>query len=488
MKRFFSCLLALLSMIGVANAQRVWAYALQVEEMEGDHPVYNFTFIATADATSANLVFTDEDGNETGKVAIQNVSQGENVVELSLEQIPGSGMLNWAVELSGEAIAEVTEVTDDAVDAFHFYLPQGVAINNNPESAHFGKIYVANPQVGTDGLSEYTSTQTRGIYVFDPLLNLENEPGVGYSPFFFALGNTWDAIHRIAVDPKDGTVAFVKWDVEPFSVYAVSPDTLGTDVWWDTVAELTPDLNQPVALCYDNAGDLHVLCYDQKGEKAQIYSIYKVLPDGTTETFFSKEGWIVSGRSSIASDGKGGFWVVSKATDNSVATGKLMHVGKNGIDFEVWNDSDTLGLPVNFNRGQVAYDMQRDILAVGGGGKVTVYNVTYDDNGAPLMEKWTETPMYNPEKPAWNTDGIAFDYAGDMVVMSGSIERFYKFAMPTDNNTCTTPAPKAQVIEKDDTAVQNTTIANQKVRKVMVDGQLYVRRAGKLYTILGQQM
>ena len=65
MKRFFSCLLALLSMIGVANAQRVWAYALQVEEMEGDHPVYNFTFIATADATSANLVFTDEDGNET---------------------------------------------------------------------------------------------------------------------------------------------------------------------------------------------------------------------------------------------------------------------------------------------------------------------------------------------------------------------------------------------------------------------------------------
>jgi hypothetical protein len=94
--------------------------------------------------------------------------------------------------------------------------------------------------------------------------------------------------------------------------------------------------------------------------------------------------------------------------------------------------------------------------------------------------------MFDPAKPLWNTDGIAFDYAGDMVVLSASNERFYKYAMPTDNNTCTTPAPKAQVIEKEETAVQMVTTAEQKTRKVMIDGQMYIVRGGKTYTALGQ--
>lgn len=485
MRKIILSFLVLVAMVGTMSAQRVWAYGLGMSQADG---TVTFSFTSTAAATSATLVFTDvETGAELGKVAIDQVVKGENVVSLSEADIPCSGVMNWSVELSGEAIAEMYEVTHDSVDVYHFYLSHGVAINNTPESPHFGKIYVSNPQVGTDGLIEYTSAQTKGIYVFDPLLNLENVPGEGYSPFEFSLSNSWDAIHRIAVDPKDGTVAFAKWDKEPFSIYAVSPDSLSPDVWWDNVVDLTPELNQPVALCYDHEGTLCVLCFDAKGEKSTIYSIYKVHADGTTEPVFTQEGWMVSGRSSIAADGQGGFWVVTKATDNATATGKLMHVGKDGIDFEVWNGSDTLDLPINFNRGQLAYDMQRNILAVGGGGKVTLYHVAYDkESGAPLMEKWIETPMFNPEKPAWNTDGIAFDYAGDMVVMSASNERFYKFAMPTDNNTCTTPAPKAQVIEKEETAVQMVTTAEQKTRKVVIDGQMYIVRGGKIYNALGQ--
>lgn len=487
MKKIFISFLALIAMVGAINAQRVWAYGLNLEQMESDPVVCKFLFTATADATGANLVFLNADGTEAGKVAVENVVKGVNVVELSIDKIPGQGALNWAVELSGAAITEVTEVTNDTTDAFRYYFSQGVAVNNNPESKHFGKIYVANPQVGTDGYSDYTSAQTRGIYVLDPLLNLENEPGIGYTPSLLSLGNSWDAIHRIAVDPKDGTVAFVKWDKEPFSVYAVSPDSLGPDLLWDAVVDLTPELNQPVSLCYDKDGVLCVLCYDAKGETSSIYSIYKVHADGATEAVFTQEGWMVSGRADIAADGQGGYWVVTKATANDDPTAKLMHIGQNGIDFEVLNDSDTLGLPVNFNRAQLAYDMQRDVLAVGGGGKVTLYNVTYnEESGAPLLEKWIETPMFDPAKPAWNTDGIAFDYAGDMVVMSASNERFYKFAMPTDNNTCTTPAPKAQVITKTgvETSLENTVVSTQ-AKKIVRDGQVMIIRDGKTYNMLG---
>ena len=46
-------------------------------------------------------------------------------------------------------------------------------------------------------------------------------------------------------------------------------------------------------------------------------------------------------------------------------------------------------------------------------------------------------------------DGLAFDYAGDLYVVNSGTERFYKYVLPTDNNTCTVPAPESQVIQKE---------------------------------------
>ena len=516
MKKIFLSLFALIAIVGMVNAQRVWAYGLNLEQ-SGDE--LTFTFISTNDDTDAKLLFVDENGDVKGEVTVNDVVEGENVVDLTLNQIPATGTLNWAVELSADAIDEVYEVTEDK-DDFYFYLSQGVATNNNPQSPHFGKIYVANPVSGKeDGLSKHSQTQKNGIYVFDPLLNLENY-GEGYTPLNVSFTDGWDAIHRIAVSPVDGTVAFVKWDVEPFTVYTEDPDSLDMLEWWDEATDITPTLNQPVAICYDKEGTLCVLCYDGKGETSSIYSIYK-MTDTIAEPIFTQEGWIVSGRSSIASDGRGGYWVASKPTDNATHTGKFMHVSEYGIDMEITTGDAEEGFPENFNRAQVAYDIERDILALGGGGKVTLFNVTYDEYNEPTtLTKWLETPMFNEEKPKWNTDGIAFDYAGDIIVMCASNERFYKFALPTDENTCTTPAPLDQIIkieakedggdgdgEKEDSgnedgekedgeedgeeegdAVTNTYVSSNQNRKQLINGQLYITRQGKLYNALGQQM
>ena len=133
MRKFILSILILVAMVGTMSAQRVWAYGLDLTQ-EGD--VCAFSFISTNDATEANLVFSDATTDAVlGKVAIDNVIKGENIVELALKDIPYTGVMNWAVELKGEAIEEMYEVTDDAVDAFHFYLSQGVAINNNPAPA-----------------------------------------------------------------------------------------------------------------------------------------------------------------------------------------------------------------------------------------------------------------------------------------------------------------------------------------------------------------
>lgn len=485
MKRILLSLFALLAIFSTANAQRVWAFGLNLEQSENGE--LTFTFKATTDATSAYLVFLDEQGEEKGRLEVDNVYQGENEVKLAIDQIPASGSLNWAVELSADPIEDVYEVTDD-VDGFYFYLSQGVATNNNPESPHFGKIYVANPVSGkSDGISEHSQNQAGGIYVFDPLLELENYEE-GYTPFNLSLTDGWDAIHRIAVSPIDGTVAFVKWDKEPFTVFSGHPDSLSLDAWWEDPIDLTPTLNQPVAICYDHEGTLCVLCFDSKGSTGTIYSIYKM--NGTeAESVFTNEGWIISGRSSIASDGRGGYWVVTKPESNENHSGKFMHVTEYGsIDIEVLTSDSLMDFPENFNRAQLAYDLERDILALGGGGKVTLYNVTYDLDGEPSLEKWVETPMFNELKPRWNTDGIAFDYAGDIVVMSASNERFYKYALPTDDNTRLTPAPKSQVIEKYEDGVLDLYVSANQNRKLLHDGQLYIVRNGKLYNAFGQQM
>ena len=169
----------------------------------------------------------------------------------------------------------------------------------------------------------------------------------------------------------------------------------------------------------------------------------------------------------------------------------LTHVNAAGkIDYEVnANSADEIKamFAVNMNRGHIAYDAQRDVLAIGGGGKVTLLNAVYDENGTPTLTKWTETPMFNSEKPAWNVDGIAFDYAGDLYVVCASNERFYKYALPTATNTCTTPAKKSLTVVGNGSAVENVSVSN-KAQKIVRNGQVLIVRDGQFFNLLGQEV
>lgn len=476
MKKIILSFLALIAVVGTMSAQRVWAYGLK---MESSVDTYTFSFVATNDVTSANLVFVNANGAELGKVALEGVVAGVNTFTLTADQIPGSGRLNWAVELSGAAIEEFVDLTADAADKYYFYLPQGVAVNNNPESEYFGTIYVAEPYPGAgDGLSAHSKTQTAGIYVFDPALNIENY-AAGYVPSNVTLDASkyrYQTLHRIAVHPKTSDVVFVQsmdafvWSVEA-SKLASGAEAVNlianTSIWYAD------------SHCFDADGTLYV--YDAMATDAGG-AIYKVV-DGVDEMLVSSANW-ANGRSALASDGRGGIWF----TQNRAQLDKydmLAHVNAKGeIDFAAnVNASDDVKamMPKNTERGQLAYNAKEDVLALGGEGMVWLYNVVYDETGKPTL-----TLLEKSMSLGNNVDGLAFDYAGDLLALSASIERFYKLAVPTDNNTCTTPAPKDQVIEKAETAVQMVTTAEQKTRKVVIDGQMYIVRGGKIYNALGQ--
>ena len=469
-------MVALVATVGMLNAQRTWAYDLNLEANDGS---YKFVFTASTDATAANLVFLNADGTEAGKVAV-SVVKGENAVELTAAQIPGTGVLNWAVELTGAAI-DVATVLTDASDKYYYYLPQDVEVNNNPESDYFGTIYVAEPYAGaSDGASAHSQTQKIGIYVYDAELNLENY-AQGYVPSNVTVKATdkHNTLHRLVVHPLTSEVVFTQsvgayvWAANPANLNAEAVNLIeGSDI---AIAN---------SVCFDENGVMYVFDAATTGGG----TLYKVV-DGVATAIVSVPA-VVNGRNSLAADGHGGVWI-GQNRGQLDAYNYLTHVNAAGqIDYEVnANSADEIKamFAENMNRGHIAYDAQRDVLAIGGGGKVTLLNAVYDENGTPTLTKWTETPMFNSEKPAWNVDGIAFDYAGDLYVVCASNERFYKYALPTATNTCTTPAKKSLTITKEGAGVENVTTGANTVKMVR-NGQLVIVRDGKTFNMLGQEV
>lgn len=479
-----SLLLAALVMTAAAglntiSAQRVWAYGLSLSQ---ENASYTFAFTAVTDATEANLVFTDAEGKEVGKVAVKDVKQSANTITLTADQIPGKDVtLNWAVELKGAAIETLKEVTDVEKGIYNFYIPQGVAVDNNPESENFGNIYIAEPQYNeqANGGTDRTKTQKPGIFTYDALLNELNTTNVGYLPANITLANTnRQEIHRIAVRPTDGLVAFAH-NVAPTAVWTV-PATGDAVNMIEGISEIT----LANSLCFDEKGVLYVMDNANTTTGGTIYKI----ENGMATKIIQSAVWVHTDNS-MASDGRGGLWVAQHRWGID-AYNILSHVNAKGeIDYAVNGSADD-AIKAMFDkannasyRGQMAYDTRHDVLGFGGNKVVTTFNVTYDaTTGVPTLTKGVQTPAMGT-----NIDGVAFDYAGDLLVVSASAERFYKYAMPTTDNSIVVPAQKSQTIVKSTgTFVDNAEVAMPQAQKVVRNGQVYIVRDNVMYDMMGQ--
>ena len=448
MKKITLFLVAIFAMINVANAQRAWAYDL---ELTPSVDSYTFAFKAVT-AGDATLVFYKE-GAEAGTLNLGSVSAGDNTVTKTSEEllsaIGKAGDFTWGVKMSAGAIALASngftaEVTDDSRGIYDFYIPQGLAANNNPELDHFSKIYIAEPQYNTqtNGGTTRTQQQKPGIFVYDQTLTELNPKNDGYEPTNVTFHhNSRQEMHRVAVNPVNGHVAFA-YNIEGSpAVWSVDPNNLEGEAT-NLIDGL--GITKPNSICFDEDGVLYVM---DNGNTSTGGTLVKI-KNGALTKIVQNAIWGVEDNA-IVSDGRGGIWIAQHrfAIDDYAV---LSHVNENGeIDFKVTKASATalknLFPTANGNasyRGQCAYYVKDDLLAFGGNGRGTIYEVTYNaTTGAPSLSMVYRTPYIGT-----NIDGLAFDYAGDLYLMSASAERFYKYAIPTTNNTCTTPAKKSQVI------------------------------------------
>ena len=471
MKKLTLFLVAIFAMVNVANAQRAWAYDLELTP-SGDSYTFAFKAVTAGDAT---LVFYKE-GAEAGTLNLGSISAGDNTVtktsEELLEAIQQSGDFTWGVKMSAGAITAGATLTE--IGSADFYNMMGVVVDNNPESSTFSQIYIQQAYEYTSGTTaERNKSQKAGIFIYDQQLNELNNPnnkGIvpnvpdAYKAYF---GKNRDAMKRLAINPKTGQLAFC---------YNITLTGQAAAVWAMDLEELTPTagsvttvnlidgitaFNKPNSLCFDEDGTLFVLADGgYSSTLGSLGTIYKIV-DGTATAFSTFK--YANGENAIASDGKGGLWVAQQRNNLDGFSAYTHHKADGEVDYTVTNkSSDEVKSLFQHTaeymskRGAIAYDVKRDILAVGGDKKVILFSVAYDaTTGAPTLTKLFATPTIGG-----NIDGIAFDYAGDVYVVSSSSEKFQKFAVPTNNNTCTTPAKKSQVITLVSATPEHTVTIN----------------------------
>jgi hypothetical protein len=244
---------------------------------------------------------------------------------------------------------------------------------------------------------------------------------------------------RLVINPATNEVAFAH-NAAPMAVWAVPAENVGGEA-----KNLIEGLGftSVNALCFDEKGTLYVM--ESAGYPAPG-SLYKVA-NGVVDTIFANNTRFGNADLALVSDNRGGIWICQNRGQLDTYN-QLTHVNAAGeIDFEVNTATPNGFESKNTARGTIAYNPAEDILAmsIGTGSTIgaSLFKVTYDETtGVPALTLIGSTPSMGK-----NVDGLAFDYAGDLYGLSANKERLYKYAVPTDNNVCTTPAAAKYAFE-----------------------------------------
>ena len=175
----------------------ILAYDLNVTLANG---IYTFSYTANSDAKAAALVFY-KDGVEAGRIVV-DVKKGANTYELPAAMLPGAegDVFTWALDLTGEAIANFGIIAEDLSLDESSTSRLFNAVNTNPETETFGKIYVMHRA----GSSSSTAGQKSGIWEYDH--NLAKQNTEAYKGGLTRFGNPT----RMSMD-REGYLYIADW-------------------------------------------------------------------------------------------------------------------------------------------------------------------------------------------------------------------------------------------------------------------------------------
>jgi N-acetylmuramoyl-L-alanine amidase len=418
----------------------------------------NVDFFLNENAKSVTLkVLKDE--NVVKQFELGALNKGKNNFSGSLEELT-DGEYRWSITATTDAVDRPVKFSDNTQPQMQFYSPRGVAIDNSFESPYFGRIYASETLSGT-----VTNRTTKdGIYILNAALQDVTNQGSNA----FSGGVTWGGASspmRLSV-AENGDVYLTDWSDTNSGIWVMNPAAPSAN-FKPVFSGLTRATSGLSSLNGVNVhGSISHCWVTGTGENTKLYTFDQDYVDatatntgnllqyniGTLQTPWQQAPSAVvyndglngnlqqNFNSSIAPDGRGGWWISQYRGEDAATIPSLIHVGTNGL--QNYNSGKTPLLIGNSNTGGMAVNYEGNVIAMGCKDEVRVFSITYDANNVPSLT------LLHSIKPAMGTNsaGLAYDRAGNLYVISNTSERLGVWAMPKIENTFTTLSPSNQRI------------------------------------------
>ena len=420
----------------------------------------NYTLNANADAVEI-LILSGEEVVKT--IPCKGINKGTYTVAVPTAGLPQKGELTWSVNVKGTSVAAPTQ----EAKIYSFYHPSGMDIDNNPENATFGMLLINEGMHSVKDIAEgYVSSGFgAGIFAFTPSLDLiPNGDQPGYNGGIeFTTGRadgsgTAYSPRRIRIS-EDGRIFVTSLNTDGNYLWEVNPANMNewTSVFKGTLNEQAELLTADSAfVAAPNNG------FDVKGAGENLkLAMYSVNLNGitaaamggfrlheynlgtATEWATAPSKALVEGKyainytgTQVEYDNEGGFWIASYRGTASDANPGLVHINADGVEDAklIWSNVRQAG--IRFNN-----DFTKLVVAGNNGAakKATIYAISKDANGAPVL---TEETVIDMAVVGSNLNDFAWDYAGNLYACGNSAEKLVGWALPYSGKVTTPAASK----------------------------------------------
>ena len=428
---------------------RVYAYDLDIVD-NGDS--YTFSFKPNTDAVSGNLLLYSEDGTtvvQTYAISTPILAHTATSVTLNKTDLPTQADIPWAIQLSGNDIPAFAETFADA--DYRFARAHAV-VDNSPESEYFGRVYVADRR---------KTKSNSSVYVYNPdftdltttKLGLTtagySRPAVGADGTLYLTGYTdGDEAGIFVVDPADLTkcTQFFNGTYDSDGLYKnngkeIGSSTSGVGVYGSGKDAVLYTMMEDGSNANFNSGKQPIVKYQIGQENGTVLKQWSDEPTWLVNYPATGKDSYNFGNNDFAATAKG-VWV-SQNKSNPADRPEIAFVDKTGTIQFMQNSKPSLGGGMTVNADNTALYIVED-------SKILEYAITWNENTPSL----TLSNTYPISLQYIST--LSVDYAGNLIACAGTtygttdnnVMKVVCFTLPTNDNTCTTPAPKSKAIKK----------------------------------------
>ena len=438
--------------IGVAQpvVPAIVAYDLNVVNNGG---VYTFSYNANSDAKAAALVFY-KDGVEAGRMPV-DVKKGANTYELAADMLPGAegDVFTWALDLTGEAIANFGIIASDLSLDESSTSRLFNAVNTNPETETFGKIYVMHRA----GSSSSAAGQKSGVWEYD--YNLAKQNTEAYKGGLTRFGNPT----RMSMD-REGYLYIADWADGYSGIYLANTADMTQPFTQFFAGERQKDgeikngdvytgSSTPGCYVYDNGEEVKLFVYNEDAAgtlPANGMVVYNIgQEDGTilrTWETAPSAVYPLTGQGNTEGNPWGtshGFFVSQVRTEgqNSAGYTSLKFYDYEGQEQMSSASDEYKEIITGSDAGGYVVSADESTLVFNGGSKeFLVFDIAWEGNKPVLTHKYTiNHGIASIRQMNW-------DYAGNIVCSGDNGVQIV--TMPKEVNNTLVPAKKALTVAK----------------------------------------